>query len=738
MKRMFSNNASSVRLNANNMMTMPMQGFHNMKNMSIRLMRFVGLLLSLAVFNLHDAGAQTVNKRLYLKTGSALDRTVPTAGTAQTSTPLFKNSVTLVTSGSFLTSNGGSETGSLTSPTTFTPSGSDRLLMVTITSLQRTNNTVSNVTFGGVALTKLGQNVNSSNYKVEMWYLLNPSTTAGSIVVSWPSTAIVTGDNNLEAMVGVSLFSNVDPTEPFGNLATNSGASTVNPSSVTVESTPGDIIVDAISYKANNNAFGTGQTQIFRSGTNSIDGASSYKSASTGTATSTSMSWTATPATAWTTMAIAVKGVSNDLSFTQSPTFCSGFTIKSGSTITVRANVTVSSGTVTGTTIPFQAHLSYGTTTIAEILTATYAAGPPGTLTWTTTLGADLTIPSGSAIKLTLSNDYPSANFQVNFDGTSAISYVELPTTTYINIGSLGVYDAAYAGGSLITTASVGNTSYIRATVSDPFGASDITGLNLSFNSGTAVAATVVNTSTCSKIYEYAWTPASAASYSIQATATEGTEGTVTHSSSTNVTVIQPTLTLTKTKLTPASGNIAVGDLVTYNIAITNNGTNPISTLPLQDYFNADCFSFVSSNRPPTSIAAGDVRWSNLAAGNNLAAGATRNIEVTLRVKAVCATDNTAKVEGAKDNTNATYPTVTSTATISAVGTPVAANDEYCMTASGNLDLSVLANDTDPNLSGFISSNTSGYTVTIVTPPAIGSTTVNGDKTIRFFRRHGR
>ena len=168
-----------------------------------------------------------------------------------------------------------------------------------------------------------------------------------------------------------------------------------------------------------------------------------------------------------------------------------------------------------------------------------------------------------------------------------------------------------------------------------------------------SVAATVVNTATCTKTYEYAWAPTTGGSVTIQATATEGTEGTVTDVSSVSHTVVQPTLTLTKTKTSPASGNIATGDLVTYNIAITNNGTNSVSTLPLQDFFDAACFTFVSASFPPNLVTPGDIRWTNLTAGTALAAGATRNVTVTPRVTGQWASQNRARAQGGGDATGA-------------------------------------------------------------------------------------
>jgi hypothetical protein len=76
-----------------------------------------------------------------------------------------------------------------------------------------------------------------------------------------------------------------------------------------------------------------------------------------------------------------------------------------------------------------------------------------------------------------------------------------------------------------------GTTKYIRATVNDPFGTSDITGMNITITPpGSAVAATSVATSGCTRTYEYVWnTPVSSGTYGISAVAREGFENTVTN-----------------------------------------------------------------------------------------------------------------------------------------------------------------------------------------------------------------
>ena len=94
------------------------------------------------------------------------------------------------------------------------------------------------------------------------------------------------------------------------------------------------------------------------------------------------------------------------------------------------------------------------------------------------------------------------------------------PADTLITVNTLATYNAAYSGGSVITQDYVAGTEYIRTTLSDPFGPTDIndsgTGTYYSKltitppgscgGSATTVALTstyLKNTSGATKTYEY-------------------------------------------------------------------------------------------------------------------------------------------------------------------------------------------------------------------------------------------
>ncbi|WP_333809764.1 beta strand repeat-containing protein, partial [Flavobacterium sp.] len=678
--------------------------------------RVVVFIAFLLVSSLSSFG-QTVNKRLYLSDpAQALDRIDPVATsdltTSQTAT-LYKNAATLVTSGTVSTANGGTASSISTSYTVAT--GTNRLLVVGIGSVPVSP--VTSVTFNGVALTKLSQIANATTSKAEIWYLIAPPQVTANVVVNWTGT--------VEASVGIANFVNVDQINPFGTVATST-QNVTSPFNYTVASNIGDIIFDVVAKNGNSPAVTTGQTLIFGSGTNSVKVASSYKTATAGT---TAMSWTSSGSSAaWSGIGVAVKGFSNDDAiFTQTPNFCSNFIVKSGSTITVRAFASVVTGSITSPA-PVTARLSYNGILFFNSNSATWNS-TNNTFTWTGTVPSDVTIPSGQAVTLAIESDLTSATFKIDYDSNTKPSYVELPTSTYINVSNIAVYNAPYPGGSIVTSGSANQTYYVRTTVTDPFGSSDITGESVAItgpssysNSGSA---TVVNTATCSKIYEYSWTtPSPSGSYSITATANEGTEG-ITHAANTTFSILAPGLSVSKVLTTPASGPYQINNNLVYTITVTNTGTINYTSVPLSDTFNPSCLQFVSATVTPTSTTSGQLNWTNLGA---LAVGNSHTIQVTMKVLANCdPASNTATVSGAIDALSNVSGTFSSTVNTNIDVPPVANNDTYSC-VSGSTALNVLANDTD----GDNHENT--FTVSIVSAPAasIATLSINPDKTIQF------
>ncbi|NNM30872.1 MAG: hypothetical protein HKO57_15235, partial [Akkermansiaceae bacterium] len=178
------------------------------------------------------------------------------------------------------------------------------------------------------------------------------------------------------------------------------------------------------------------------------------------------------------------------------------------------------------------ATVRYGATTVATLTDVVYADGK---LVWNGVVSPGATVPAGQTLVLDITNNQPGVAYEILYDSIAAPSVLHLHTTSFINVDSLEVYDAAYPAGSSITSALPSDTVYVRLTVSDPFGADDITDVDLTIDdlgSGpvavTLGAANVVASTAATKTYEYAWNVGnSVGTHTIAVSANEGTEGVV-------------------------------------------------------------------------------------------------------------------------------------------------------------------------------------------------------------------
>jgi uncharacterized repeat protein (TIGR01451 family) len=161
-----------------------------------------------------------------------------------------------------------------------------------------------------------------------------------------------------------------------------------------------------------------------------------------------------------------------------------------------------------------------------------------------------------------------------------------------INNSDITFYSAAYPGGSALTSVNNGQTVYIRASVSDPFGSYDISGASITLkdSSGTVrVASTamtqVQDSGAATRIYEYAYTvPAAgpAGNWSAQVVATEGTEGTVIDSAQAVMPVVIAPASLMVVK-SRDKASASTGDIITYTVLVTNTGPGPATNVVVED-----------------------------------------------------------------------------------------------------------------------------------------------------------
>jgi uncharacterized repeat protein (TIGR01451 family) len=678
---------------------------------------------------LSQSHAQTKLQTLYLNDPNfTLDRIDPVAtmdaSTAETP-ELFKVSAQVAATTSGITSQTGSPSPLTVAHTTGT--GTNRLMIVTVVSVP--NQTISGVTYAGVALKKLDEATNnaaSRPVKTEIWYLVNPPSGTANVLISWPS-------GNLEAAAGVSTYTGVDPTLPFGTVSKIIGTSSSNGTVVPIstESTLGDIVIDAFgSNKANVTTPGTNQVTIQTAGTNDAKVGTSYKVA---TQDSTTTSWTV-GITTYAYLAVALKGFSNDEAlFTQSPALCAPFTIKGGQITTTKVHIRTTSGTVPASP-NVRLEIGYNDSVLVYTKSNPVWSAADSSFTWSGTFPSDVIIPSGSKIYVSVINDMINTRFRVLYDSQTKPSRVSLPTNSSIDVQYIDVHDAVYPGGSEISSSAPGSQVYLRSAVLSPFGSYDIKNIvfriiNPSSNS-TTIAPVRVDSTLCVKTFEYQWTtPLTEGQYTLRSVSTEGTEGVFVDSASFAFNVISD-LSLVKTLMAPQAGPYLIGDVLTYKIKVEATGSSNIVNLPLQDVYNPQCLQFIAASKLPNLIQQGVLTWNNI---GPLVSGQKDSVLVTFKIIANCDTVlNQAIIDGATTNTipPKEIERLSAGFVLSVDNAPQAVDDSFCI--SSITQLSVLANDIDPDISGFLSAFPAQYAVSIVSNPSAGSVVVNPNGTITF------
>ena len=428
-------------------------------------------------------------------------------------------------------------------------SANNQLMLVGIAS--RTTQ-ASSVTFSNVNLTHVGYiSANTGSGAVDLWSLTNPPAITANVIVTF-SAATAIG-----ACFGVTTFTNVNTSAPLGPIATATGT-TGNPA-VTVVSTNKGIVYDIVSVDSQTPSAtpAAGQTNLFyyssaASGTGWTSGGSSITNGINGNVT---MSWSSGSHT-WAAAGISINPApatgggsgpaTNATTFVQTPAFASSFTMPSNNVVTITNFITITNGAIAAGAVPgVTATLQAGGASFLTLTNSTYFTNN-SYLVWSGVLGSNVTVPSGQFISYTISNGLSGVAFHVNYDSTNTPSKIILPASTVININTLGVYDAPYPGGNLVTTPVAGATLYVRANVSDPFGNYDIKSLGINIVAPSPGANVSVNlagtnyvaTNSISATYEYAWqTGPTTGNYNLTATANEGTEG-VTNSAGASISLI--------------------------------------------------------------------------------------------------------------------------------------------------------------------------------------------------------
>jgi len=171
---------------------------------------------------------------------------------------------------------------------TITPGGSNRALLVGIGCTDSVPAQASAVKFGstagtgGASLTKIAELTAQSYVRVELWRLIAPANSAGTVWAQWGASAF-------SGFIGAMALADVDQTTPFGTPATANGNGT-GAGTVNVTSATGKLVIDFMYRLAGLQSVGAGQTQAIQ--VNGIGGEASGCMSSEAGATTTTMSWT--------------------------------------------------------------------------------------------------------------------------------------------------------------------------------------------------------------------------------------------------------------------------------------------------------------------------------------------------------------------------------------------------------------------------------------------------------------
>ena len=399
-----------------------------------------------------------------------------------------------------------------------TGTGANRMMMVGI-SLK--NKTVLSVTYGGVPLTLVGDNYQEGNARIALFTLQNPPSGAANVEVVFSSNP------DKGAIVNITTYNGVHPVTPLGTFV-SAVEKTITPT-VTVSAAAGDLVYDVMAVRNSATAANAGQTERW----NLHSGLEMYGGGSTkpGEA-STTMSWTNTASQDWAIGAVAIKpaAFSTNLTFKQTPALCSPLTIKAQN-IQILLHLNVTYGTMP-VNPSITAKLKYDSTNIITLTNPVYNTSSR-IISWTAPLGADFTVPTGKTVDLVITTAEAGVQFQVEYHSASKPSRISLlPVSTYIDFVSFDVFDAPYPGGTKRLSGIPNTMYYARGVVTTPFGYSDITGMDIKINPpGNTVPVICVDSSTCTRTYEYPWTTSgSTGMYYLLGTAREGLENLIKNS----------------------------------------------------------------------------------------------------------------------------------------------------------------------------------------------------------------
>jgi uncharacterized repeat protein (TIGR01451 family) len=322
-----------------------------------------------------------------------------------------------------------------------------------------------------------------------------------------------------------------------------------------------------------------------------------------------------------------IDGNNNEIfSILQSPVFQSPFTITAG-TVSVQLNLQ-SRGNNTNQQRDVEVDLiqvTGGVPTTLNTGTASYTNnGGTEYVTFNISLPSDVNFLQNDYIRIDVRNVTPQQNRRIRVRSLIAgnLSQVSLQSSTVINQDEIGIYAGTYPDVTQYKSYLPGATVYLRSTVSDPFGNADISSVDFTITDPTLTQVFSTNVtvpsftpSGASAIFETPYLiPATPDGiWSAGYTANEGAEGTVVHSSSANLLVGAPILTVSKNPFTisdpvnPSSYKAIPNAIVEYTVAVENSGFGyvDINSIVLTDPIAAGTTFYFGSPLNPANFIDG-------------------------------------------------------------------------------------------------------------------------------------
>lgn len=191
--------------------------------------------------------------------------------------------------------------------------GSNRMLVVGVSLVDTSTNNVTGITYGSVALTRIGtvsRTSSSYRYITEIWYLLSPASGTDTITVNVANTASI--------VAGAVSFAGVNLGDPIGAFVSANGSSRTP--SVNATTVAGDVVIDTMTTRGGRTCtVGSGQTAQWNptsaGGSGYAKGQGSTKLAAGG---STTMSWSINQSSNWTIGAVPIHAALNAPTITKS------------------------------------------------------------------------------------------------------------------------------------------------------------------------------------------------------------------------------------------------------------------------------------------------------------------------------------------------------------------------------------------------------------------------------------